>query len=100
MSSRFSGNVTVASETSVLVDFATFGFLSIVAQCCGRRECVVTVALPEEFQDYEHVEEVRRCAFIFFSVPEDTPYLINVCSPQRMTILSENSGDHVEFVST
>ncbi len=97
---QLTGTITIVSETFVYVEFGMMGFLTLSTKCEGRRESVMTIAVPEFLHSHEQIEEIRRCAFIGFSVPETESWLINVCALPTCTLISENSGDHIEFVST
>ena len=83
----FVGQVACRTETSAFVEFGGIGFLSVLSDCEGRHDCIITLSVPTSMSasisSHTAVAEIKRQVCLFFDL---TPrrIVVKLCTPHEV----------------
>lgn len=78
------GQVVARSDTSAVVNFGQLGFLSVMTQCEGSCECLMTLALPRSTLENSDIEEIKHDVLRFFDMRPDIRCCVRTCEPVQL----------------
>lgn len=80
-SQSLAGQVTTRSEDSVFVELRDLGFMTVISNCNGEFDCVITLVVPTHAVAHNTIDYLRQNVIEAFDLDPAARYLVKICQP-------------------